>query len=80
MNEIKEKQQKGIKVGVIISKCSKFKELFGIRIENLESNNWVCNWAFKIKEDVAKREGYDNNKITGNFFIKFRVPGMPILR
>lgn len=77
MIENNDKPQKKIKVGIIIAKCSKLKELFGIRTENIDNDNWVSNWAFKIKEDVVKREGYDKTKIEGSFLISPEYPGCP---
>jgi len=77
MRDFKNITPKRNKVGVIIAKCSNVKDLFGIRIENFEDDNWISNWAFKIKEDVAKREGYDKTKISGSFLISSEYPGCP---
>jgi predicted RNA-binding Zn-ribbon protein involved in translation (DUF1610 family) len=42
---------------VVIARCSKSKESFGIRIEQ-RGKDWVYTWAFPIDEQKAAREGY----------------------
>jgi len=50
-------------VTVVLSKCSKNKKLFGMRVEEREKT-WVSTWAFPIDETKAKNEGFFANKVT----------------
>lgn len=64
-------------VVVVISRCRKSAENFGIRIEQKMTDKWIADWAFAIKEDTAKREGYDQTQISGIFEIDAKYPGCP---
>jgi len=61
---------------VIISKCAKTRQCFGIRIQQV-GNDWIRTWAFPIDEAKAKHEGYDTNKVTGSMNIADGFPGCP---
>ena len=60
---------------VILAKCASDK-LYGIRIEKRD-NDWVRTWAFKIKEEMAEKEGFDKINFTGNFYTDEEYPGCP---
>lgn len=49
---------------VICSRCGGNKKLYGVRTEE-KRGIWYFTWAFKLKEDVAKREGFLTTKIDG---------------
>lgn len=51
-------------------------KIFGVRFQK-DNKGWKYNWAFKIKESSAKREGYDNTEITGGVFSDEEYPGCP---
>jgi hypothetical protein len=61
---------------VVLCKCPKSKGLFGIRVEERE-NDWVRTWAFKIDENKAKRERFEETKITGSMTPTPEYPGCP---
>ena len=64
-------------VKIVLAKCHRNKESFGMRFEEKEPNTWVGDWAFKIKESAAKRERYDNSKISGSIGFDYSFPGCP---
>jgi len=65
-----------MEASVILSKCSIHNRTFGIRIEK-RNNDWGRTWAFKIDEEKAKREGFDQTKITGSLDASPDYPGCP---
>ncbi|MDR1944141.1 MAG: hypothetical protein LBQ19_04890 [Synergistaceae bacterium] len=65
-----------LEASVITIKCGKTGKLFGIRVEKVDGD-WVRTWAFPLKDDVAKREGYDKNVIRGSLRPTEEYPGCP---
>ena len=61
---------------IVLCKCPNSKDLYGIRIQK-QNNDWHRTWAFKITEDKAKKEGYENSKITGSMLPTPEYPGCP---
>lgn len=61
---------------IILCKCGRYHKAYGIRTENI-GNNWICTWAFPIKEGSAKREGYDKTSIKGSITFANEYPGCP---
>lgn len=68
------------KVVIVLSRCSRSKAAFGMRIERRPNSVWATTWAFAIKESAAKREGYDKSKIGGSFTTDPDYPGCPHCR
>ena len=66
-----------IEAKVALCGCVKYHKVFGIRFEKTAPNTWAPTWAFKIKKDTARREGYDNNMISGNLGYVDGYPGCP---
>ena len=62
---------------IVLSKCGEVHKTFGIRAEKAESNRWLFTWAFPIRDDSAKREGYDKSTISGNIEYTAEYPGCP---
>jgi len=60
---------------VVLARCSKTKT-YGIRVEQ-RKEDWVRTWAFPIEDDVAKREGFDANDISGSLNAVDGFPGCP---
>ena len=60
---------------VILAKSASDK-LYGIRIVKRD-NDWVRTWAFKIKEEMAEKEGFDKINFTGSFYTDEEYPGCP---
>ena len=61
---------------ILICKCTKSKETFGIRVEKIPQG-WAANWAFPISESASKKEGYSDNKVTGVIYTSDEYPGCP---
>lgn len=61
---------------VMLCRCGQSGRLYGIRIEE-RNNDWVMTWAFPLKEDIAKREGYDSIRVHGSFRAVDDYPGCP---
>jgi len=77
MNEFKMELNCTKKVQIIIGKCIKTGQLFGMRAEEFSPEIWSVTWAFPIKDKIAKNEGYDNTKISGFFNFTDTYPGCP---
>jgi len=65
-----------IKAEVVMARCSKTKETYGVRVEQREKD-WIRTWAFPIDERKAKHEGYDTNTISGSMTPTSDFPGCP---
>ena len=66
-----------LNVVIISAHCSKSRHRMGIRLEEKSRNHWVADWAFKIKDSVASREGYDKTRVDGQFEFSQKFPGCP---
>lgn len=51
-------------VVILCARCAKNKKMFGVTTEKREGA-WHFVWAFKLREDVARREKFDSSKIDG---------------
>jgi len=67
----------GLNVLIITAQCSKARSRMGIRLEEKSHQLWVADWAFKIKEHVAIKEGYDKTRVDGQFVFSAEFPGCP---
>lgn len=59
-----------------IAKCPHAGQVYGVRIE-IEKNKWTATWAFAIKPEIAKREGYTANQFPSNLIYSKEYPGCP---
>lgn len=64
-------------VVIIMARCRHSGQGFGIRFEEKSRSQWVGDWAFPVKEQVAKKEGYDRSEIRGTFSFDEAYPGCP---
>jgi hypothetical protein len=64
-------------VVIVMSRCSRSREMFGMRFEQLAPDPWGVDWAFPVRESAAKKEGYDQNDIKGTFAFDDEYPGCP---
>ena len=64
-------------VVIVLARCMQFGQDFGIRFEEVEPRNWIGNWAFPIREDLAKRESYDRSTVSGSMQFSDDYPGCP---
>lgn len=60
-----------------VAKCPATGNIYGVRIEEHENNNWIATWAFPIKPDMAQREGYVENEFPANITYDSNYPGCP---
>lgn len=65
-----------VNVAVVVARCQETKVEFGIRFEDL-ADKWIGDWAFVLKPEIAKREGYGETRLTGRFEFASTYPGCP---
>ena len=68
------------KVVVVIARCSRSRQGFGIRFEEKGKDHWIADWAFVIQEMLAGGEWYGRGDITGVFEVDAAYPGCPHCR
>jgi hypothetical protein len=66
-----------INVVVISAYCCKTGGRMGIRLEEKSRKYWIADWAFKVKESVASKEGYEAASVDGHFEFSHEFPGCP---
>lgn len=66
-----------LNVTIVVARCIKTKEGFGIRFEEKSLGEWVADWAFPLKDNEAKREGYTYGQVKGTFGFDSSYPGCP---
>jgi hypothetical protein len=64
-------------VVIVMSRCSRSGMGFGIRFEEQTHGKWSGDWAFAVKEQAARKEGYGGSEITGAIALAKRYPGCP---
>jgi hypothetical protein len=64
-------------VVIVISHCNRTRESFGIRFEEKVEGEWAADWAFPVREALAKKEGYDQATIGGIITRDYEYPGCP---
>src|SRR5690348_10534083 len=64
-------------VVIVVARCNRTKDLFGMRFEEKSRHRWVADWAFPILETMARKEGYDRNQIQVSFDFDYDYPGCP---
>ena len=64
------------KVAIGIVKCPASGRLYGVRTEE-QGAKWVATWAFPIKPEAAKREGYEANQFPPDIAYDRAYPGCP---
>ena len=62
---------------VILARCSQTQKLFGIRMEEKPSGIWEMDWAFKLDEERAQTEGYNNEPLNVKCDFSDDYPGCP---
>jgi len=69
-----------MEAAVIVAKCSKNGQTYGMRTQKMNDGDWWRTWAFSIDEKKAKKEGYDVTKVQGNMYHTEEYPGCPYCR
>ena len=66
-----------MEANILLFKCPKEKQIFGVRVQKMSDGDWYRTWAFKIKPNNAKNEGYDKTMVQGNMYATEEYPGCP---
>lgn len=66
-----------INVAVGIAKCPNTKKIYGVRVEERYPKQWYATWAFPIKPETARREGYEENDFPSDIMYDSTFPGCP---
>lgn len=66
-----------MEANILLFKCSRSNQLYGVRVQKMKDGDWWRTWAFKIKSQYAKREGYDRTQVLGNLNSTKDYPGCP---
>lgn len=61
----------------IMAMCEETKKQFGITVDPRGNNTYAFCWGFKIKDDQAKREGYDKTRVRGLVMYENDFNGCP---
>ena len=67
--------RKNVAVGV--AKCPSTGRIYGVRVEERPDKKWIATWAFPIKPELAKREGYIENQFPPDLLYDKNFPGCP---
>ncbi len=62
---------------VVMARCARSKQTFGIRTEKMRDGIWHCTWAFRLNEKAASNEGYGSTMISGQVALDREYPGCP---
>ncbi len=65
---------------IATARCSSKLGMYGLRLERVSLSNWAVTWAFAIKEQAAKKEGYDQTRVMGSMSMAEAFPGCPHCR
>ena len=66
-----------MEANVILCRCGRCGNVYGIRVEKMSDGDWWRTWSFKISEKSARHEGFDRNRILGNMYETAEYPGCP---
>ena len=62
---------------VVLARCGKRRETFGIRVERGADGAWHETWAFRIDAKRASAEGYGSQMLSGRVVTDETYPGCP---
>ena len=60
-----------------IARCTAMSKIYGVRVEERNKGKWWATWAFPIKSEVAKREGYEEQPFPSDLQFEKKYPGCP---
>ena len=66
-----------INAAIGIAKCANTGKIYGVRVEEKKKGKWWATWAFPIKPEVAKREGYTEQAFPSDLQFDTEYPGCP---
>ncbi|MBR1592031.1 MAG: hypothetical protein IJ666_03355 [Ruminococcus sp.] len=65
---------------LLLCRCSRNKELFGITMEQRTSNEWEFMYSYPIEEKRTESEGFDSNTVTASMYFSSSFAGCPYCR
>ena len=66
-----------MEAAVILAKCPKNRQLYGMRAQKMNDGEWWRTWAFPIDEGRARQEGYDSTQVFSGMNQTDEYPGCP---
>jgi len=66
-----------LNAAVGIAKCPVTGKIYGVRVEEKADKKWWATWAFPIRPEVARREGYTENQFPPDILYEKEYPGCP---
>jgi len=65
---------------ILLCRCSKNKELFGITMEKRTRNDWEMMYSYPMDEERVAFEGFDKDTITASMYFSPKFVGCPYCR
>ena len=62
---------------VVMAKCRRSNQPYGIRMEKKRDGVWYCTWAFKLSERAAANEGYSGTLVSGRVDLDAEYQDVP---
>lgn len=62
---------------VILFRCDKTGQSYGVRVEKMPDGDWVRTWAFPLEEKALSFEKYEKQQVVGSFQHLREYPGCP---
>ena len=66
-----------MEAAVVLAKCAKNRQMYGMRTQKMEDGKWWRTWAFPIDEHRAHQEGYDSTQTFEGMVSTEEYPGCP---
>ncbi len=62
---------------VLLVRCKKNRQTFGVRIEQEKGTTWKMTWAFPLTDERASHEGFGQFKLSVDCYATEEYPGCP---
>ena len=66
-----------MEAAVVLAKCPKSRQIYGMRTQKMSDGDWWRTWAFPIDERRASQEGYDATQVFSGMGCTEEYPGCP---
>ena len=66
-----------MEANILLFRCNNANQIYGVRVQKMGDGDWWRTWAFKVKAQQAKREGFDKTRVQGNLDATDEYPGCP---
>ena len=66
-----------VRADIVVCRCEKTRNLYGMRVEEKSPGHWSATWAFPLRQDRIDSEGYGSALIQGKFSFAEGFPGCP---